>query len=138
MQEDYCVPGSWTDCSGQHCVQTRYPEPNLEWPSPTKRRARGESQNTTNKHNVYSYVNDIISVPLLLYKKIFLNLFYLGNFNAPVLFLGLVCGSIVVPGTVIIDQLPVPLSNTCLNKKRSMCYSVSPSSRKNSVFIFQT
>lgn len=39
---------------------------------------------------------------------------YLGNFDAPVLFLGLMCGGIVVSGTVVIDQLPVSLCNTCL------------------------
>lgn len=45
-------------------------------------------------------------------------LFYLGNFNAPILFLGLVGGGIVVPGTVVINQLPVPLGYTCLNKRK--------------------
>lgn len=54
---------------------------------------------------------------LLLYRNV-LYLFYLGNFNAPIFFLGLVRGGIVVPGTVIIDQLPVPLSYTGLNKRK--------------------
>lgn len=63
-----------------------------------------------------------------------MHLFYLGNFNAPILFLGLVCGGIVVPGAVVIDQLPVPLSYTCLNKKgkrrkNMCCYYVSPTAR---------
>lgn len=52
------------------------------------------------------------------------SLFYLGNFNAPVLFLGLVRGGIVVPGTVKIDQLPVPLRYTCLNKKKKRRMSI--------------
>lgn len=44
-------------------------------------------------------------------------LIYLCNFNAPVLFLGLVRSSIVVPGAVVINQFPVPLSYTSLNEK---------------------
>lgn len=43
---------------------------------------------------------------------------YLRNFDAPVLFLGLVRGGIVVPSTVEIDKLSVSLSNTCLDKRK--------------------
>lgn len=43
---------------------------------------------------------------------------YLCNFDAPVLFLGLVCGGIVVPSTVEIDKLSVSLSNTCLDERK--------------------
>lgn len=43
---------------------------------------------------------------------------YLRNFDAPILFLGLVCGGIVVPSTVEIDELSVSLSNTCLDKRK--------------------
>lgn len=45
---------------------------------------------------------------------------YLGNLNAPVLFLGLVCGGIVVSGAVVINQFSVPLSYTCLKSKEKM------------------
>lgn len=43
---------------------------------------------------------------------------YLRNFDASVLFLGFVCGGIVVPSTVEIDKLSVSLSNTCLDKRK--------------------
>lgn len=43
---------------------------------------------------------------------------YLGNFNAPVLFLGLVRSRVVVSGTVVIHQFPVPLSYAGLNEKK--------------------
>lgn len=45
-------------------------------------------------------------------------LFYLGNFNGPVLFLSLVSDGIVVPGTVVIHQFSIPLCYTCLNTRR--------------------
>lgn len=48
--------------------------------------------------------------------------FYLGYFDSPVLFLGLVRGGIVVPGAVIVDQLPVPLSYTCLSERQENRY----------------
>lgn len=49
-------------------------------------------------------------------------LFYLGYFDATVLFLSLVCGGIVVPGAVVVDQLPVPLGYTCLNERQENGY----------------
>lgn len=44
-------------------------------------------------------------------------LFYLSDFNAPVLFLGLVSDGIVVSGTVVIHQLPIPLRYAGLNTR---------------------
>ena len=49
---------------------------------------------------------------------------YLGNFNAPILFLGLVCSSIVMPGTIVINQLPVPLGDTSLSTRKQL-YALS-------------
>lgn len=47
---------------------------------------------------------------------------YLGNFNAPILFLRLVSDGIVVPCAVVIHQLPVALCYTCLNTRwESIC-----------------
>lgn len=46
-----------------------------------------------------------------------MRLLYLSDFNAPVLFLGLVSDGIVVSGTVVIHQLPVPLRYTGLNTR---------------------
>lgn len=50
--------------------------------------------------------------------------FYLGNFNATILFLRLMSDGIVVPRTVIVHQLSVALRYTCLNtRKVSICCS---------------
>lgn len=68
-------------------------------------------------------------------------LIYLGNFNAPVLFLGLVCRSVVVSGTVVINQFSVPLSYTSLNRKQKtenkyQPFLVSLSEIRSSVLMF--
>lgn len=120
MQKNcYFVPGFWIDCSERRCVQTICPGPSLEWPSPTKRRAEGESENTTNKthHVSIQGLRPNQNTTVFGSKYFELCFFYLGNFDAPILFLGLVCGGIVVPGTVIIHELPVPLSYTRLDEK---------------------
>lgn len=68
-------------------------------------------------------------------------LIYLGDFDPPVLFLGLVCGGIVVSGAVIINQFPVPLSYTCLKSKEKMRkkkkFHMSPNAAAFLFFIFQ-
>ena len=47
---------------------------------------------------------------------------YLGDFDAAVLFLVLVCGRVVVSGAVEIHQFPVPLSDTGLHQEHRDIY----------------
>lgn len=105
------VPDSVTDCSEPRYVQTGAPEPSLEWPSPTRTKADRQKAETEIKLSSMP-----ANAPCIMY------LFYLCNFNGPVLFLSLVSDGIVVPGTVVIHQFSIPLRYTCLNtRKQSIC-----------------
>lgn len=112
-------------------MQTRYPEPSLGWPSPTRRtagRARKSEQSDTATKTLFDTMH---------YNATSKYLIYLGDFDPPVLFLGLVCGGIVVSGTVIINQFPVPLSYTCLKSKEKMRKKMSPNAAAFLFLIFQ-
>lgn len=107
------VPDSATGCSGPRYVQTGAPEPSLEWPSPARTKA--------DRHNAGTQIKRC-RVPAKAPGT--MRLFYLCDFNAPVLFLSLVSDGIVVPGTVVIHQLSIPLRYTGLKtRRRSVCCS---------------